>query len=357
MEDNLSEDVIKIFKSKRNVYENFTRDIKNLIEKLLLTKNIKYDHIESRTKTVESFSEKISRDGKDYQDPINEITDLSGVRIVVYTLKDIDKVSDIIESSFQIDPEKSVDKSRKMKINEFGYLSKHLIVSLNNDRLVLPENTDYANLKAEVQIRTVLQHAWATIEHKINYKPDITLPSEQKRDFYRLSAVLELADKEFQNAIESYEKTKESYKNEIQNNNIATIDLNSDSIMFYLDSTEIKKKMEQFNSIKRLHISFGMSIIPEKHFFKLLKIADINTLEQLSNIINFEESKNNIERVVNIWEKDKEDQKLKLVLSRLTLLRLLVYFNSEVKIKNEIIEEKLLSDGMINLLNHLEEKN
>ena len=356
MIDNNNELAINSFKTNYPIYENFTRDIKNLVEKVLLFKNIKYDHIEARTKSLESFSEKIGRDGKDYEDPIHEVTDISGVRIVVFSLNDIEKVSSIIEDVFFVDYEKSVNKSEKLKINEFGYLSKHLIVSLKDDRLKLLENENYKDLKAEIQIRTVLQHAWATIEHKINYKHNIKLPDEQQRDFYRLSAVLELADKEFQSAIEAYDKTIEGYKTEIGNNNISSIDLNSDSIKFYLDSDEIKQKLADFKSIDRLYISFEMSALPTKQFFYLLKVAKIESLQQLAKIIDTADMKKNMQNLVNVWKQDKQDDNLKLVVSRLTFLRLLVYFTASEDEKREIIEKKLLSDAMINLVSQLEKK-
>ncbi|GHV93309.1 hypothetical protein AGMMS50268_38120 [Spirochaetia bacterium] len=65
-------------------YLDFTNVLKSTLEKILEAKDLKYDHIESRTKTIDSYREKITRDGKDYRDPLNEVTDLSGIRIVVY---------------------------------------------------------------------------------------------------------------------------------------------------------------------------------------------------------------------------------------------------------------------------------
>lgn len=60
----------------------------------------------------------------------------------------------------------------------------------------MPENIRFAGLKAEIQIRSLLQHAWAEIEHGLGYKPE-SVPDEHIRRFSRLAGMFELADEEF----------------------------------------------------------------------------------------------------------------------------------------------------------------
>lgn len=83
------------------------------------------------------------------------------MRIIIYFLSDIDKVAKLIEDEFHIDEANNVDKRKQVEADQFGYMSLHYIVSLLEERLKLGENKKFAGLKAEIQIRTILQHTWA----------------------------------------------------------------------------------------------------------------------------------------------------------------------------------------------------
>ena len=84
-----------------------------------------------------------------------------------------------------------------MNIDQFGYKSVHFIVKLNEAREKLIEYSRFKEIKFEIQIRSILQHAWAEIEHDLGYKGISTIPDSSKRTFNRLSALLETADIEF----------------------------------------------------------------------------------------------------------------------------------------------------------------
>jgi hypothetical protein len=81
----------------------------------------------------------------------------------------------------------------------FGYSSRHLLIALDAARESLPAYEQLHGRVASVQIRTVLQHAWAEFEHDIRYKG--TVPDEHAREFDRrftlAAGLLELADREF----------------------------------------------------------------------------------------------------------------------------------------------------------------
>lgn len=61
----------------------------------------------------------------------------------------------------------------------------------------MTEYKDYKTLKCEIQVRSILQHAWAEIEHDLGYKGKTAIPDQYKRNFNRLAALLETADLEF----------------------------------------------------------------------------------------------------------------------------------------------------------------
>src|SRR5207302_1889866 len=82
--------------------------------------------------------------------------------------------------------------------DQFGYQSDHYIMSLRSGRAEKREWAKFAGLKAEIQVRTALQHAWAAVDHKLNYKPERETDRPQiGRGLSRLAAMFELADEEF----------------------------------------------------------------------------------------------------------------------------------------------------------------
>jgi len=149
---------------------------------------IDLSQIESRTKSPKSFSEKIATKGK-YQNPLEEITDLAGLRVIVYYPRDVRAVGALIDREFEIDWENTNRQGEDDPPERFGYRSDHYIVRS-------PADERFAGLSAEIQVRTVMQHAWAAVDHRIRYKAG-DLPRDLSRRLFRLSALLELADEQF----------------------------------------------------------------------------------------------------------------------------------------------------------------
>ena len=141
---------VDLYRSKFGIYENFTNKLEDLIKDLLHAIDIV--QINYRPKTIESFADKINREGKDYLDPIQEITDLVGIRIICYYLEDVNVVSEILKREFKIDLENSIDKSQILDPDKFGYLSVHYIITLADNRKDLTEWKDYSEIKAQIQL-------------------------------------------------------------------------------------------------------------------------------------------------------------------------------------------------------------
>lgn len=188
---------VRQYAIKKPLQADFTAKIVELLKALLHAQNIDTHLIESRTKDLDSFKEKISRVSKKYLHPLKDITDLSGIRIIVYYEEDLNKISELIGKEFEVDWNNSIDKRKILKPEEFGYQSIHYVVTLSKSRRSLLEWHQLSDLRAEIQVRTVLQHAWAAISHKLQYKREEDVPQELRRRLFRLSALLELADEEF----------------------------------------------------------------------------------------------------------------------------------------------------------------
>src|SRR5262245_58733724 len=103
-----TEELVHEFRQQRGRYEDFERSLKNLIDGLLRHASIRVHTIESRTKTEESFQDKLSRLGKQY-DRLDEVTDLCGLRVIVYYKSDVARVSELLHREFDVNPDHSGD--------------------------------------------------------------------------------------------------------------------------------------------------------------------------------------------------------------------------------------------------------
>ncbi|MDT0202995.1 (p)ppGpp synthetase [Nocardioides sp. AE5] len=182
-----------------------TGEYVDLVTGLLDDAGINYLSVTGRTKSVASFADKATRtpDGSAaYDDPLEEITDQIGVRVITYVHSDVAAVADLLAGEFTIldDRDLGAENARQ---GRWGYSSRHVLLTPDADD---PEDPDDSaaysglrGLRASVQIRTVLQHAWAEFEHDIRYKG--TIPDEHATDLDRrftlAAGLLELADREF----------------------------------------------------------------------------------------------------------------------------------------------------------------
>lgn len=180
-----------------DTYEAFVKVLEDLISSSLKRSGFAYPEVTGRAKDVLSFREKVQRPGKNYRDPLREITDLAGIRVVVQYEDEIDKVNRVLAKEFKIDKVNSVDKRKELGPDQFGYRSVHAVIQLGRKRASLGEYKQFAGLKAEVQVRTVLQHAWAAAEHTLVYKSGKEPSDDYKRRFIRLASLLELVDDQF----------------------------------------------------------------------------------------------------------------------------------------------------------------
>lgn len=189
------ERAVEEFRARRPLLDRFKDRLVALIGDLLAEEDRSLHQIEARCKDISTFKEKIVR--KKYELPFDQMTDMVGLRVIMYYNQDVDFAAGIIRREFEIDEANSHDKRIPDENDRFGYESYHLVVSVANHRIELPEWRQYAGLKAEIQVRTVLQHAWAAVDHQLGYKNSVQLSSERRRRLSRVAAFLESADEVF----------------------------------------------------------------------------------------------------------------------------------------------------------------
>jgi ppGpp synthetase/RelA/SpoT-type nucleotidyltranferase len=221
-------DQVDRYKSVFNKYEEY----RGILEKILNTLADKYaplGFVQTRTKSIPSFADKILRKNTPRRDPVNEFTDLCGARIVATTHAEVNAICEFIEDFFTIDWENSIDVSQRYKPEEFGYRSVHYIVSLKNSgsfpldkeikipRDLMPKKN--RPMKAEIQVRTLLEHAWAVFTHDRIYKSNFKIPDKWLRELAAVAAVLEESDRSFErirSGIHAYASNYRAYMSKDQ---------------------------------------------------------------------------------------------------------------------------------------------
>jgi len=292
----------KIISEFRNSTDQFSK-LKNKCESLLRElcdhKSIQIHSISARLKTEDSIKGKIANKGEKYNS-ISDITDIVGIRIITLFEDDVQKVEDVIKDEFEVDPENSEDKFQKLKANEFGYRSVHFVCSIGKKRRHLREYIEISSLKFEIQVRSILQHAWADIEHDLGYKFEGDLPDHIQRDFFRVAGLLELADLEFLRI----KKAIKDYSDNLKINDKSTnIPINVISFDKFLEDSivlnEIEYKISEINTIPIVGKFRGSQMM------KILTILDFDNLTKLE-----EKLENYKDQLINFTTKWIEGQKL-----------------------------------------------
>ncbi|MBB5913595.1 ppGpp synthetase/RelA/SpoT-type nucleotidyltransferase [Nocardia transvalensis] len=189
------------YDSREPTYTKLKEEVEHEIRHSL--KAITTHDIKVRVKTRASFLEKIER--KRYEHPFEQMPDIVGARIVCLFLDDLKVVDDSLERCFDVIHKE--DKTGAAPPDTFSYRSVHYECTIKETN----SGTRYDTIKGltfEVQARTILQDAWAVVEHTLAYKGGSSIPNELKRDFSALVGLFHVADKMFQQLRYSIERSE-----------------------------------------------------------------------------------------------------------------------------------------------------
>jgi ppGpp synthetase/RelA/SpoT-type nucleotidyltranferase len=168
--------------------------------------------VQVRPKSIASFAEKALRKRDTHPDPVHQFTDLCGGRVIARTRREVDELGRFVVDHFAIDWENSVDTSERLRPTEFGYRSVHYIVSFRRDiDYGAPVPEEVFGLKAEVQLRTVAEHAYSDFAHDLTYKGAFPLPLAWQRELAGVAATLEEVDGVFARVEEGLREYATSY--------------------------------------------------------------------------------------------------------------------------------------------------
>lgn len=254
-------------------FKLLSQQISSVMENLLQQNNIQYLNIENRTKNLSGIQEKVKRKG--YKDPIEKMTDISGIRIVLFLDEDVEKVSNIIRDTFNIDLSNSSNNLQRLSTDRIGYRSTHFVCDVGTARSEMTEYSSFNGLKFEIQVRTILQHAWASLTHDRNYKLGHVLPENIQRKINLYSGMLEIADLGFSEIV------REITNYQIEVNSKKSDDLADKTIDSINLPNYIRRLCEDndYDYDDELIHDFDYSdIVDELRLYDVVSLRDINKL-------------------------------------------------------------------------------
>lgn len=222
---------VKEYLKEQPVYKSYAEVLRNVLEKACRI-HAPMGIVEVRAKSLSSFAQKSVRKADKYPDPIRQMTDLCGARVITFTREEADRVCRFIREHFRIDEANSEDARGRLGTGEFGYMSVHFIVQLRSNRVLGVDlrKKRIGERKAEIQVRTLLQHAWAAMAHDRFYKSEFKVPKPLEREMARVAALLEEGDNEFSRVL-------------------GALDLYEMHYGFHLKKEDRKKEMKRWVSI------------------------------------------------------------------------------------------------------------
>lgn len=304
----------KHFFEAKNVY---IRLIKSLLKRLDINEVTK---IEGRVKEKEECIKKFHRK---YQNRLEAdeqpyeirffISDLIGIRIVCLYEDQIPLLAEVLQQHFKLlditDKISSIEDTEEF----FGYKGLHMDLALNEEMASIPKYTPYANNSFEVQIRSLIQDAWSVLDHKIKYKKSI--PTNLKRRINILSALFELADREFK-------EIRNATIELMQQETIAPIIEQHDELSETATPGKISANVKTLNAFNFLRIA--------AHFFRDFEFEDfkvdnfVNEILKLHNGFkksDFHQSLNNNLNLVKEYQEYLLAENQGKILSPFTLIR------------------------------------
>ena len=234
--------ILEEYREAKPILERMLVEIPALLREALAKNGILVTAVDARIKTEESLRGKLELKGNKYA-TLSDITDIFGGRIITFYTDDVDRIAAIVEQLFEIDWDNSVDKRMLHQLDSFGYNSLHYICRM-------PEFP----FRFELQLRTTLQHAWASINHDIGYTTGVEIPREYLRRINRLAGILEMADDEFSRIRSEITDYRRRVQQLVQNGKLDDVLLDGDTFNSYLQARPFDSLNKRIAAINQAEI-------------------------------------------------------------------------------------------------------
>lgn len=257
--------------------------------------------IESRVKSWSSIDGKIERKNLELED-ILQLNDFVGIRLILLFKRDLDRCRELIEENLEIIEKE--DTASRLDESQFGYQSYHYVVKLPDKWLSTPTLSEFSEYKAEIQVRTMAQHIWAAASNTLQYKQDDNVPETVRRSIYRVSALLETVDLEFERVLSERENYIKELKPETQDEPL-NVDILKEILDYYLP---IKNRVddEQYSDLIQNLSKCGIE--KSSGLIRLFKEYLHEALEAEKELVKY--------LLEQIDEQDEQDEEVKRLLQQ-----------------------------------------
>ena len=245
--------IMEEYHQVKPIFKKMQEVVDTQLYKCVSENNLHIATLETRIKAEDSLAGKLELKGHKYHS-IDDITDILGARIVTFYLDDVDKVATIIEQIFSIDWDNSIDKRKSLDIDRFGYMSLHYVCRIPTSLYYDESCPEINQYRFEIQMRTALQHVWASMNHDIGYKSDIEIPLRHLRNLNRIAGMLELADEQFCRIRREITDYRHHIQALVADGNFKDVPLNGDTFRSYLTIHPFKMLIEQIASINQAEV-------------------------------------------------------------------------------------------------------
>ena len=273
-----------ILEEYRELLPVFSRLKSVVLEKLdecLQRAGLVVSGIEARVKQESSLAGKLELKGQKYNS-IDDITDIVGARVITFYSDEVDKIAAMVDNTFEVDWNNSVDKRKLLGKDTFGYMSLHYVCRIPESLYQDPECPELNRFHFEIQMRTALQHVWANMNHDTGYKSGFEVPKEYIRSLTRLAGLLELADDEFSRIRKDLTDYRRKMEQLVRNGSFDEVSLNADTFRSYLaldPFASLNAKIAAINQAE-VQVLSGMPYLEPMRRLGLQTLGDVERMRK-----------------------------------------------------------------------------
>lgn len=259
--------MLREYEERRSALAALGQRLDAELRQLLAQADVPVQFVTWRLKSPASLGHKLARPEKTYHQ-LWDVTDLVALRVATYFEDHVEQVSRLIEQHFRVDFTHSADKTKPA-----GYRSVHYVC--------VAEGGPHPAFRFEIQLRTVLQHAWAEVEHDLGYKVDDAVPEAIRRRFSRVAGLLEIADQEFVSIRRELATSREEARATLARSGALPIDLVS------LDALLRQPALEALD--REVAQALGAALADQPFFpgylVKLLRLSGLETTRDVVDAV------------------------------------------------------------------------
>ena len=272
--------ILEQYRENMPVYKKMEEIVHGVLEESLKTQGIYINALETRVKTEKSLAGKLELKGSKYGG-ISDLTDIVGARVITFYIDEVDKIAALVDKVFDVDWKHSVDKRKMHELNTFGYSSLHYICRIPKERYFDPAMPQLNELRFELQMRTALQHVWATLDHDTGYKSGVEIPHEYLRNMNRLAGILELVDEQFSQMRSEINDYRRKVQSLVSDGHFEQVALDGDTFRSYLQIGPFDNLLHKIAAINQAEIH-PSGIMP---YLTVLQALGFKTLADVENLI------------------------------------------------------------------------